>query len=364
MKSYRILLGICDFGWGSLGKASLILDQIDFAEIGLFGGGSAAEKAEEFFGDRICAKPIDPDEADLAIVINDPGLVHQLADAGLRVIYVDSLPYLWNARDEVPRRGSVHSYCTQRYPLEGRQIAGCHPQEDIHDVFWVEPIVPPARAAVGGKGVTINLGGLHSHMVDSADEAYLDLVLMPLIDALNDARRTVGAVCGNLSPQTIAKLERKLPDAQSIGPLSPKAFANVLVHSDQLLTSPGSTTILQAANMRLPTRLLPPQNLSQILNTKIYGNPEIKPLHWPEEVINLDAVETLRPQGEEAVLSFIYDAIRGAQGASGVQSQLKNLLQAVAEEPIIDQLDPAVRMLGNKGAYQIGRIVRRALFAP
>ena len=364
MKSYRILLGICDFGWGSLGKASLILEHIDFADIGLFGSGTVNARAREFFGDRILAAPIHPNQADLAIVINDPALVHELADAGLRVVYVDSLPFLWTKQDEVPRAGSVYSYCAQRYAQERRKFGGSHPQEDTHDVFWVEPIVPSVRTALGGKGVTINLGGLHSHMAHSADHAYLDLILFPLIDAFKKADRTIGAVCGNFSAHTISTLERMLPDAQTLGPVSPKAFETVLLHTDLLLTSPGSTTILQAANMQLPTRLLPPQNLSQILNTWIYGNPLIESLSWPDSVIDLATIEALRPYGEQMLLQVIYSAIRNARGAPEVLNHMEVMFDNLAKAPTIDQLDPSVRQLGTKGAYQIGRLVRRALFTP
>ncbi|MFK8905676.1 hypothetical protein ACJA3G_01295 [Streptomyces sp. YS-3] len=67
-----------------------------------------------------------------------------------------------------------------------------------------------------------------------------------------------------------------------------------------------STTILQAASLCLPTALLPPQNLSQILNAEIFGVPGGSVITWPTSVIDRALVDELRPGGEDTVLGYVY----------------------------------------------------------
>jgi hypothetical protein len=54
--------------------------------------------------------------------------------------------------------------------------------------------------------------------------------------------------------------------------------------ADLLITSPGSTTILHAMAINLPTLLLPPQNLSQILNARLCSKPGADTMQWPASV--------------------------------------------------------------------------------
>lgn len=251
-----LAVAVCDFGWGSIGKLRLVLDNL----------------AEDPM--RILAEPgslhltnlLDPHHridlrtnevsADLGLVINDPAAADSMAATEVPVLYVDSLPYLWTTSDEVPH--SVTLYCAQRSPV--RELPSSSPLASRPDITWIDPITPPPRDRdrPGGGGVVINVGGLHSHLSGYSTAAYLDLVIVPLARRLAADGCPITAVCGNLNASTSHELRGVLGTEVNVGPQSPYEFEETLRTADTLLTSPGSTTILQAAALRLPTVLLPP----------------------------------------------------------------------------------------------------------
>jgi hypothetical protein len=98
---------------------------------------------------------------------------------GLRVIYVDSLPFLWTKADLLPC--DVQAYCAQKFPDYQK-----HPNpvlNKIKNLFWVNPIVPTDIPKKKEEHyVVINFGGLHSPIGDGT--AYLRLVLPALMEAV------------------------------------------------------------------------------------------------------------------------------------------------------------------------------------
>jgi UDP-N-acetylglucosamine:LPS N-acetylglucosamine transferase len=83
------------------------------------------------------------------------------------------------------------------------------------------------------------------------------LVLIPLVEFLRASGCTVLAICGSLSTDVCRQLRTILPECNTIGPQVPHAFERTLTEADLLFAAPGSTTILQAAALSLPTILLP-----------------------------------------------------------------------------------------------------------
>jgi hypothetical protein len=98
------------------------------------------------------------------------------------------------------------------------------------------------------------------------------------------------------------------------------------------VTSPGSTTILQAISIRLPTLLLPPQNLSQILNVQLFSLPGAPTMNWPASVMSTETIEQLRPQGEDAVLTYIYQSISDAARSMQATADVMATIQAAVRE--------------------------------
>jgi hydroxymethylcytosylglucuronate/cytosylglucuronate synthase len=210
----------------------------------------------------------------------------------------------------------------------------------------------------------VNVGGMHSHLVGGAVDAYQRAVLLPLAEVLAAGPRPVAAVCGNIPRWAREELAAVLPGVP-VGPLTAYEFHSVLQRADLLLTSPGSTTILQAASLRLPCVLLPPQNLSQILNAELYGVPGPGVLPWPASVIDRDVVEQLRPAGEDATLEYVYRRIVERASGESVRADLVGRLEAaVVGDVPPDGLSPELVGLGAGGARQVARVVRQALLAP
>jgi hydroxymethylcytosylglucuronate/cytosylglucuronate synthase len=301
-----LLAAVCDFGWGSMGKLHLILEKLPSIEVTLYGNHGIVGVTKNLLGALHDFSERSSPEADVALVINDPAAADKIAGLGVPVLYVDSLPYLWATEDEIPKPQSVVYYCAQRFPSGILPLAA--PLRGRPDIRWVEPIIPLSKGRRAADGIVVNVGGLHSHLSGNASDAYLRLVLFPLVAELRASKRKVAAICGNLGQDVQEQLFAILPECGTIGPLSPRDFERVLKGAGLLITSPGSTTILQAMALRLPTLLLPPQNLSQIFNARLYAHPDTPSMQWPTSVLDPNRIETLRPGGENAVLDYIYRA--------------------------------------------------------
>lgn len=355
-----LLVSACDFGWGSVGKLRLILDHLPGTRVALDGTG-VQDTAVSLMGSRHRFVTLgDRSAATVALVINDPRAADEITEAGVPVVYVDSLPYLWTTEYEVPRKVAV--YCVQRSPLP--TLPATTPLSGRADLRWVDPIVPTPQRRSGGAGVVVNVGGLHSHLVGAAADAYLRLVVVPLVRALIAADRPIAAVCGNLPRWAIDELTDLLPSGVRIGLVTTYDFQRVLRTADLLFTSPGSTTILQAAGMRMPMALLPPQNLSQILNAEIYRVPGQVVVSWPDSMLSRAEVDALRPRGEDAVLRYVYSAIEAAQRSASMASAVADVLNAAVRDAGAAMPTLDLTRLGTGGAQQVARVLRQALFAP
>lgn len=362
VRQRTLLAAVCDFGWGSLGKFRLILDHLPVMDVVLYGDAGINAIASELLGSRHHFTQGAAADCDAALVINDPHAANQIADIGVPVVYVDSLPYLWAKADEVPAPDKLAYYCAQAFPRDRLPLSS--PLTDRQDIQWIEPIVPPASVLKGGGGVVISVGGLHSHLAgDDAAEAYLRLVLLPLVEALTASGWPILAVCGNLPAEICRQLGDRLPKCRSIGRQSPYTFEGLLQGAGLLITSPGSTTILQAITLNLPTLLLPPQNLSQMLNARLFSLPQAPLMAWPASVMDMDRIEQLRPAGEDAVLAYIYRAISEAAASERLASEVAASIRAqVCAMPEAGVLDSALALsLGTRGGAQVAHIIERIM---
>lgn len=352
-----VLVAACDFGWGSIGKLRLVLDELTGVPVALHARHAGAAAVEELLGSRHRFVHGGEEPPAVALVINDPRAADDIAGLGVPVIYVDSLPYLWTTPAEVPRQ--VALYCAQRSPA--RALPPDSPLDGRAGIRWIDPIVPPSSRRRGGGGVVVNVGGLHSHLSGTAVDVYLRAVVLPLARILGSSGRPVAAVCGNLPHWAVRELTGLLPPGTRVGAQTPYEFEATLRRADLLVTSPGSTTMLQAAATGVATVLLPPQNLSQLLNAELYARPGPAVVAWPDSVIDRARVEALRPAGEDTVLEYVYGAIAGvtAPALTAVAAAMSGALEAGESA-----LSPALADLGSRGAGQVARLVRQALLAP
>jgi hydroxymethylcytosylglucuronate/cytosylglucuronate synthase len=370
--TFSLLVAIRYFGWGPVGKVRLILEKLPQARLALYGDARTISLTTKLLGSRHKFIEHPPQRLDVALVIHDRPAVKSIADLGVPVVYVDSLPYMRVTDADTPALDKVACYCAQKYPVERLPLASPLLQR-WPGIKWVDPIVPSSQNRRGGRGIVVNVGGLHSYdtggigndLVDSAVEAYLNLVLFPLAGVLHAAGRKVSAVCGNLSPDSCRRLRALLPECDAIGPQTPYAFERTLSDADLLITSPGSTTILHAMAISLPTLLLPPQNLSQTLNARLYSKPGADTMQWPASVLDGAKIEQLRSQGLSTALPHIYQSIANAAASQEAANEVATVIRtAINNAPDDGVLHDCLPALGARGAAQVAQLITQTISAP
>jgi hydroxymethylcytosylglucuronate/cytosylglucuronate synthase len=366
-REFSLLTATRHIGWGGVGKLRLILEKLPCAEVVLHGDEQSAAITKEFLGSHHKFSAHRDRRPDAALVINDPVAANNIADLDVPVVYVDSLPYVHRTDTDVPTLTKIAHYCAQKYPIELLPLTSPLLQ-NWHDISWIDPIVPIPRSRRGGGGIVINVGGLYtfnvggvqSDLADKAVDAYLNLVLFPLVTLLHTSGRKISAVCGNLSDEACRRLREILPKCDAIGPQSPHAFEHTLTDADLLITSPGSTTILQATAIGLPTLLLPSQNRSQFFNAQLYSKADADIMRWPASVLDAKKLEQMRSQGISAVLGYIFNSIIDAATSQEVATEVTTIIRnAINNAPVDGVLNPYLSVLGIAGADQVAQLVKQ-----
>jgi hypothetical protein len=235
--TFSLLVAIRYFGWGPVGKVRLILEKLPQARVALYGDARTISLTTKLLGSRHKFSEHPPQRSEVALVIHDRPAAKNIADLNVPVVYVDSLPYMRVTDADIPAFDKVAYYCAQKYPVERLPLASPL-LRTWPGIKWVDPIVPSSQSRRGGRGIVVNVGGLHSYdtgdigddLVDNAVEAYLNLVLFPLAGILQATGRKVSAVCGNLSPDSCRRLRILLPECDAIGPQTPYAFRTPAHH--------------------------------------------------------------------------------------------------------------------------------------
>jgi hydroxymethylcytosylglucuronate/cytosylglucuronate synthase len=364
---FSLLAATRHIGWGGVGKLRLILEKLPCAHVVLHGDEHAIAITKEFLGSQHKFDAPPPPRFDVALVINDPAVANSIADLGVPVVYVDSLPHVHKTDTDVPELAKLAHYCAQKYPIDLFPLSSPLLRK-WHDISWIDPIVPIPQSRRGGGGIVINVGGLYSYnvvgipgeLVNDAVDAYLNLVLFPLVEFLQRSDRKISAICGNISARTCERLRAIVPDNVAVGPQPPDTFERILTDADLLVTSPGSTTILQAMSINLPTLLLPPQNRSQFFNARVYSRPDADVMQWPDTVLNAAELEQRRSKGLIALNSYIYGSIIGAAASRDLSDEVSTIIRkAVSNAPDDGVLNPRLSTLGIAGADQVARLVEQ-----
>ncbi|MFG2134825.1 hydroxymethylcytosylglucuronate/cytosylglucuronate synthase [Streptomyces sp. NPDC048751] len=366
----RILVSGVNFGWGSAGKLSSVLGALR-SRTDLEVTGIGTELGRPVLADLGITRwrTVDASDAaqvdalvaelapDLALVILDPALATALQGAGCPVIYVDSLPFLWTEHDPLPV--DVELYCAQRtlpLPPAAESALG-----RVRNLTWVPPIVPDSaglaraasRAESGAVGrdaglAVLNLGGLHSPFTGGTDDSYQRLVLKPALDALSRAGAERVVITGNLPPDAV------LPRTGAMTVEARKCahgdFVDLLLRAGRIMTSPGLTTLLEIAAIDRNAVLLPPQNLSQVLNGDLVEQACSARLRtsWPGQVLTRASIDTWHRQGEEYAVERMRAHIADACA--------EHLREVVTRE-LTTGLDKGLDLLAN-GAPSFARIAQ------
>lgn len=348
-----------DLGWGSFGKLRLILDQLPGARIALHGNDRVVALTKELLGAHYDLQH-PPQRPDVALAINDPKDAREIIEQKIPVVYVDSVPYMRGTKPEIPPLDQLACYCAQKYPIELMPLPP-HLQ-NRRDIRWIDPIVPASRTRHGGRGIVISVGGLTNPIAGGTADAYVKLVLLPLAELLRASGRTVFAICGSLTGEICSQLRTILPECGMIGPQSPQAFERILTNADLFIAAPGSTTILQAAALDLPTLLLPPQNRTQIFNARLFARPDADIMRWPARLLDTAKLEQLLPQELGRARRYVYDAIMTAAASREIANEVARAIRnAVDNAPADGVLRHDLSQFGFAGARQVAEVIRQTV---
>lgn len=366
----RVLVVAGEFGWGSAGKLQMVLEQLPVIDVLVLGsilggdllGGRPRQARDVPSTVAETRRLVEAHDVAAALVVGEPVAAQRLVEAGCPTVFLDSLPFLWTENDPVAT--CADTYCAQRSVPE--------PAWDIlhraRRLVWVESVVPTisgSSAANGAStqrhGVVINMGGLHSPFSGDSGHHYLRAVLPPVLRAADKHGLDVKAVCGNLSDDDIDWVRGEAPRLAHVGPARPDRFDALVRTAELLITSPGSTTLLQANQASTPVITLPPQNLSQVINAEWFNRdrPD-SAVGWPETLADPEAFDALREKGEEAAMVFLYEAIASAANDTVLQEameqQVGDLLEGLDSIP---HSRAHVDRLGHQGAQQVASEVLR-----
>lgn len=284
-----------------------------------------------------------------AIDVLDPDLAIFLKGIGVKVIYVDSLPFIWTKADLIPY--DVDYYCAQKYPNYFKSSV----LEPIRNFVWVDPIISekPLKPTKGGS--IINFGGLHSPFGEGKE--YFELVMKAILFALPD--RNIHIVGG----KNVVNLARKLFPELPCDTYAHEDFLKLVSGAELFITSPGLTTIYETCDMDIKTIVMPPQNLSQFYNAliaeKICKN--VKVLKWNHNNLNFDYLQCFKDRAEEETVKYIYEQIRILSNDEKYIKEFKQYVSNKLKDNFIVNKTNADYFRGN-GVMEISEILYKMIW--
>ena len=318
----NIIIGTNNFGLGPVGKVSSIVtglsDEYSFFACGnefdlnIFKDGTFKDTLFSKDKEKI-ANFIKKHKINYAIVVLDVELATILMDLNVKVIFVDSLPFMWTQADIdeglLPLDATV--YCAQK--CCNLTDASKNVLAQVKNLKWINPIQSKFEKKYRPfeeDYIHINVGGLHSPIGNG--ESYIKTVIIPLLKIFKSEKIII--TCGTSAKISILN-ELKNEDIDSrnikVETLQQKDFIASINNAKLFLTSPGLTTIYETESLHKPTIILPPQNLSQFYNIEYAKKilDEYKTINWSTQKLNLDYLQSILPKGETYVVDKIYEFI-------------------------------------------------------
>lgn len=318
----NIIIGTNNFGLGPVGKVSSIVtglsDEYSFFACGnefdlnIFKDGTFKDTLFSKDKEKI-ANFIKKHKINYAIVVLDVELATILMDLNVKVIFVDSLPFMWTQADIdeglLPLDATV--YCAQK--CCNLTNASKKVLAQVKNLKWINPIQSKFEKKYRPykeEYIHINVGGLHSPIGNG--ESYIKTVIIPLLKIFKSEKIII--TCGTTAKISILnELKNEGIDSRNIKveTLQQKDFISSINNAKLFLTSPGLTTIYETESLHKPTIILPPQNLSQFYNIEYAKKilDEYKTINWDTQKLNLDYLQSILPKGETYVVDKIYEFI-------------------------------------------------------
>lgn len=250
-----------------------------------------------------------------ALVVLKNKYARFLKSIGMKVIYVDSLPFMWTEEDaksgKVPYNMDI--YCAQKSIKlndKSKKIFS-----NVKNLKWVNPIIPIDEESLKMKlsnNILINVGGLHSPIGNG--EEYVNVVIKPLIECLKCKYRNkkIIVTCGDKAKENLKNILKEYN--LQIETFCQRDFLNEIKNCFLFCTSPGLTTLLEIANLDKEVIILPPQNLSQFYNIE-YAKEllhKYKIIDWNRKGLTLADFEKINMIESEIVFT-IYERIKHLQ---------------------------------------------------
>ena len=318
----NIIIGTNNFGLGPVGKVSSIVTGLS-DEYSFFACGNEFDLnifKDGMFKDTLFSKDkekianfIKKHKINYAIVVLDVELATILMDLNVKVIFVDSLPFMWTQADIdeglLPLDATV--YCAQK--CCNLTDASKNVLAQVKNLKWINPIQSKFEKKYRPykeEYIHINVGGLHSPIGNG--ESYIKTVIIPLLNIFKSEKIII--TCGTTAKISILnELKNEGIDSRNIKveTLQQKDFISSINNAKLFLTSPGLTTIYETESLHKLTIILPPQNLSQFYNIEYAKKilDEYKTINWDTQKLNLDYLQSILPKGETYVVDKIYEFI-------------------------------------------------------
>ena len=370
MNKLNVIIGTNNFGLGPVGKVSSIVNN-SLNEINWYACGNEFDLNifnKYTFKDTLFTKDkkeikefIKKNNITYGVSVLDVELAKILMELGVKVIFVDSLPFMWTQADidEGLLPLEADYYCAQK--CINLTEASKKVLSQMKNLVWINPIQnkPDNKyKPFKEKYVHINVGGLHSPIGNG--ESYIETVLIPVINVFNKLNKKVIISGGSNAKKSILKIFKDHNIDMTnikVETLIQDKFLSSVKNSTLFLTSPGLTTIYETSSLNKPTILLPPQNLSQFYNIeyakKILN--KYKALNWETEKLNYKYLESILDKGETYVVDEIYKYITELINTEFINN-FSNRFESVLYEKYSKKIPSDFEINGN-GSDDIKEII-------
>lgn len=347
-KKENILAVTSCFGLGPVGKLSAIVE----ASKNDFNWYASGEEFDiNIFNDKnifidkcftmdkeILKEFLDKYNIKYALVVLKNKMARLLLELGIKVIYVDSLPFMWSMEDansgKVPY--NVDCYCAQKtieLSSMSKEIFS-----KVKNLVWVDPIVNKNNINLSNKKsnyILVNIGGLHSPSTNGYD--YVDVVIKNLIRIYKDYKIIITT---SLKSSIYLKEDLKEYSNVDVKTLKQREFFKYINNAKLFITSPGLTTILESRNILDKVVFLPPQNISQFYNVE-YGKKIFKyykELTWNNNKLTIDGLNKYLELDEHGVIEVINNEISKMNNESEKETYM-NYMKSILDSYYIENKD-------------------------
>lgn len=277
-----------------------------------------------------------------AIDVLDPEMAIFLKRIGIKVIYVDSLPFMWTSADIIPY--NVDYYCAQKFPNYSINSV----LKPIKNLIWVNPITLNNVQKQRNSKIVVNFGGLHSPFGEGKE--YFEVIMKTILPNIENKDIII------TGGENVVNLTKKLFPNISCCTYAHEDFLEIVSGAELFITSPGLTTIYETCGMDIKTIVMPPQNLSQFYNISIAEKicKNVKTINWNCNELTLEHLKSFKNIPEEETVKYIYEQI---SNLSKNEKYMKEFNQYVSKKLKSDFRKNKIETYNENGVIEISKIL-------